>query len=85
MYRIVYRKEAARVLLKMPRDTAQLLREKLERLAHDPMTPNPNVKPLKGESAFRLRVGDWRVIYELRHNEFVVLVVRIGSRGGIYW
>jgi mRNA interferase RelE/StbE len=80
----VYRKEAARVLLKIPRNIAQLIREKLEQLAHDPMAPNPNVKPLKGEPAFRLRVGAWRVIYELRHNELVVLVLRIGPRGGVY-
>ena len=84
MYRIVYRKEAARALLKMPRNTARLIREKLERLAHDPAAPNPNVKPLADEQAFRVRVGDWRVIYELRHDELVVLVLRIGPRGGIY-
>jgi mRNA interferase RelE/StbE len=84
VYRIVYRQEAARVLLKIPRNIAQLIREKLEQLAHDPTAPNPNVKPLKGEPAFRLRVGDWRVIYELRHNELVVLVLRIGPRGGVY-
>ncbi|MFZ5876539.1 MAG: type II toxin-antitoxin system RelE family toxin [Nitrospirota bacterium] len=83
MYRIVYRKEAARALLKMPRSTAQLIREKLERLAFDPMAPNPNVKPLKGEPAFRLRVGDCRVIYELQHGKLIVLVLRIGPRGGV--
>ena len=84
MYRVVYRKDAARVLFKMPRSTAHLIREKLERLAHDPMAPNPNIKPLKGEPAFRLRVGNWRVIYELQHNELVVLVLRIGPRGRVY-
>ncbi len=84
VYRIVYRKDAARALLKMPRSTAQLIREKLERLAQDPTAPHPNVKPLKGEPAFRLRVGDWRVIYELQHGELIVLVLRIGPRGGVY-
>jgi mRNA interferase RelE/StbE len=80
----VYRKDAARALFKMPRSTAQLIREKLERLAQDPTAPNQNVTPLKGEPAFRLRVGDWRVIYELRYGELIVLVLRIGPRGGVY-
>ena len=84
MYRIVYRKDAARALLMIPRSTAQLIREKLKRLAQDPTAPNPNVTPLKGEPAFRLRVGDWRVIYELQHGELIVLVLRIGPRGGVY-
>ncbi|MBI3608795.1 MAG: type II toxin-antitoxin system RelE/ParE family toxin [Nitrospirae bacterium] len=84
MYRIVYRKEAARALLKMPRNTALLIREKLEGLAQDPTGSNPNVKPLQGEHAFRLRVGNWRVIYELQRGELIVLVLRIGARGGVY-
>jgi mRNA interferase RelE/StbE len=32
----------------------------------------------------RIRVGDWRILYELREREVVVLVVRIGPRGEVY-
>ena len=42
------------------------------------------VSQVKGEPAFRLRVGDWRVIHELQHGELIVLVLRIGPRGGVY-
>lgn len=84
MYRLLFRKEAAKMLLKIPRNTAQLIRKKLDLLAQDPFQPNLNVKPLEGESAYRLRVGDWRIIYEVNNQKLVILVLRIGARGGLY-
>ena len=53
-------------------------------LARDPYAPNANVKALKGRPAYRLRVGDWRAIYELDKGRVVVLVLDIGPRGSIY-
>ena len=46
--------------------------------------PRPNgVKWLAGQDGLmRIRVGDWRILYQLREREVVVLVVRIGPRGG---
>jgi mRNA interferase RelE/StbE len=48
--------------------------------------PRPaGAKRLAGqEGLLRLRVGDWRILYELREREVVVLVVRIGPRGEVY-
>ncbi|WP_448190523.1 type II toxin-antitoxin system RelE family toxin [Azospirillum sp. sgz301742] len=43
-----------------------------------------NVKALKGRSGFRLRVGDWRVVYEIDNGVLVLIVIEIGPRGGIY-
>ena len=84
MYRIEYRREAARALLRMPRNQALLIREKIDALAVDPYAPNNNVKALVGLSAYRLRVGDWRVIYEIDDDTVTILVLRIASRGTIY-
>jgi len=42
------------------------------------------VTKLVGRSGYRLRVGDWRVIYELQAEQFMLLVVKIGPRGDIY-
>lgn len=47
-------------------------------LSEDPYAAR-NVKPLRG-GGYRLRVGDWRVVYSLRNEELVVLIVRIGHR-----
>ena len=47
---------------------------------------NGNIKRLKGslEGCYRLRLRTYRVIYEKRENELIILVLRVGSRGDIY-
>lgn len=84
MYKITYTTQAVKNLLKLPRNTALLIREKLEQVALDAFAPIPNVKKLLGRPGYRLRVGDLRVIYEINSNEFVILVIKIGPRGDIY-
>jgi mRNA interferase RelE/StbE len=84
MYEVVFRKEAVRTLRRMPRNMAELIREKLEHLRVDPYAPNNNVTKLVGRPGYRLRVGDWRVIYELEDQQVVLLVIRIGPRGEVY-
>lgn len=49
-------------------------------LVQDPMTPNNNVTRLSGAMAYRQRVGDWRVIYTLKHQTLTVIVVKVGHR-----
>ncbi len=60
------------------------IRRRLDQLAKDPYANYPNVTKLQNRPGFRLRVGDWRVIYEIRESELIVLVLNIGSRGEIY-
>lgn len=55
----------------------------LVQLAQDPSQAR-NVQPLTGSDLFRLRVGDWRVIYRPDGERLVVLVVRIGHRREVY-
>jgi len=84
VYRIEYSRDALKALVRMPANTARLIRSKIEQLAAHPLGANNNVKRLKGMDAFRLRVGDWRVVYELRHRTVVLLVIRIGPRSSVY-
>ncbi len=84
MYRIVLTKQVHKILLKLPRNTANLIRQKLENLANDPYGDNPNVKKLHNRPGYRLRVGDWRVIYEIQDDELIILVLRVAPRGEVY-
>jgi mRNA interferase RelE/StbE len=61
-----------------------MVHAKVAALAGDPLAPNNNVKALAGRPGFRLRVGDWRVIYQLDHGLRVLAVERVGPRGSVY-
>jgi mRNA interferase RelE/StbE len=76
-------REATKVLLRMPRDQAVHIRGKLNDLLRDPHNA-PNVKRLTDHPGFRLRVGDWRVVYLLDHERIVIQVIRIAQRGEVY-
>jgi mRNA interferase RelE/StbE len=60
-----------------------LIRKKVREVADDPAAAR-NVKKLTGRDGYRLRVGDWRVVYELDDGVLVLIVIDIGPRGGIY-
>jgi mRNA interferase RelE/StbE len=84
VYKIAYTTQAAKSLLKMPRNSANLIREKLAQIANDPFASIPNAKKLQGRPGYRLRVGDWRVIYEINKDQVVIIVVKIAPRGEVY-
>lgn len=84
MYRITYTTQAAKALLKMPRNTATLIREKVAEIANDPFASIPNAKKLQGRPGYRLRVGDWRVIYEINQKQVVIIVMKIALRNEVY-
>lgn len=84
MYKITYTAQAVKSLLKMPRDVAKRIREKIEQVAEDPFASIPNAKKLQGRPGYRLRVGDWRVIYEIDAGEIVIIVLKIAQRGEVY-
>ncbi len=83
-YRIVFTRQADRTLRKLPRNLADLIRSKLDQVAADPYAHHGNVTKLQNRSGFRLRVGDWRVIYEIQDDQVVILVLKIAPRGGVY-
>jgi mRNA interferase RelE/StbE len=81
--RVIYGKDALKVLERIPANTARLIRAKIAQYAADPRSLANNVKTLKGEDGFlRMRVGDWRVV--LNASELTVEVVDVGPRGSIY-
>lgn len=80
MYRIVIEKRARRFLEHLPRQDQQRIVTALEKL------PDAgDIKALREHTGmFRLRVGEYRVIYTVDHGRLVVCVVDLGNRGQIY-
>ena len=83
MYSIEFERAALKTLRAMPKNVSRLLLVKIEALAANPAQAQ-NVKRLVGRPAYRLRVGDWRVIYTLVEERLIVRVLEIGARGGVY-
>jgi mRNA interferase RelE/StbE len=79
---ISYTKAAAKALARMSAKTAASIQGKIEQYAADPASLGNNVAKLQGREGYRLRVGDWRVIFE--QDGVVLDVLQIGPRGRIY-
>jgi mRNA interferase RelE/StbE len=84
MYKIVFTRQATKSFQKLPRTIALQIREKLAQVATDPFAQHPAVTKLQNRPGYRIRVGDWRVLYELQQEELIILVLKIGSRGEVY-
>jgi mRNA interferase RelE/StbE len=70
-------------LAELPRRDQKKIKERIERLGVDPRLPG--VKKLKGElDLFRLRSGNYRIIYSIDDFRLIVLVIRIGHRREVY-
>jgi mRNA interferase RelE/StbE len=80
-----WRERAVRQLRAIPQPAALTILQALTPLGDDPRRPDANVKKLAGyEDRYRLRVGDYRVIYDVTDKQLVILVVGVGHRREIY-
>lgn len=84
VYRVEYSREARKALKSLPRNVSKLILEKIETLAADPFASNNNLRKLTNHPGYRLRVGDWRVVYLVQEERLVIAVVRIAPRGEVY-
>ena len=82
MRTVVIEAKAARVLRKMPTNTARLIRQKIDQYAADPESLSANVVKLTERRGYRLRVGDWRVLFD--EDGVVLTIFQIGPRGQVY-
>jgi mRNA interferase RelE/StbE len=81
-YQILIRKTAQKQLDKLSDDVAETLLDAIEALANN---PRPNgYKNLKGRNGFRIRKGDYRIIYDIFDNILVIDVISVGHRRDIY-
>ena len=75
MRTIVFARQAAREFDALDLTVRQRIETALDQFAVDPLALQSQIKRLKGDMAMRLRVGDWRIIFDLTHDEIVVLAV----------
>lgn len=82
-YRLELSSRALRDLKKLPEQVRQRLQPHIESLATDPRPPG--VVKLEGtENGYRIRIGDYRVLYEIHDAVLRVAVVKVGHRRDVY-
>ena len=84
-YAFRWRERAVKQLRAIPQPAVLTILRAMAPLGDDPRRPDVNVKKLAGyEDRYRLRVGDYRVIYEIMDEQLVILAVGVGHRREIY-
>ena len=78
-YRIEFTRSASKDLRSIDRQWIRRILEAVEALAGDPR-PSGCKKLVGAENSYRIRVGDFRVIYEIQDGLLLVLVVKVGHR-----
>ncbi len=84
MYSITLSRQAARSLRRIEGKQREVIRARIGLLARDPRDPRLDVKRLVGRAGFRLRIGDWQVIYEVEDTVRIIAVEDILQRGSAY-
>jgi mRNA interferase RelE/StbE len=81
-YRILIKPSAARELEQVPRADRLRIVQRIRLLADDPRPPG--CEKLSGDDKYRVRQGNYRIIYAIHDRELIVLVVKIGHRKDVY-
>jgi mRNA interferase RelE/StbE len=83
VYQIELTARAVKALAALPRDAQRLIGRRIDALALEPRPPG--VEKLKGSgSLFRVRSGDYRIVYTIEDRVLVIVVVRVAHRREVY-
>lgn len=85
MYSIVFSSASRKELKKLPREVLKRVVQKIEELSENPYSPYLDIKKLAGSmDEYRLRVGDYRIIYSIENNKLYIFVITIAHRKDVY-
>jgi mRNA interferase RelE/StbE len=83
VYRIEFTRQAERQFKALPRNIQTRLKSHIDRLIEDPR-PSGAYKLSGKDDLYRIRVGDYRVIYAVQDKALLILVLKVGHRGNVY-
>ncbi|MBN2769616.1 MAG: type II toxin-antitoxin system RelE/ParE family toxin [Spirochaetes bacterium] len=81
-YTVFIERYAQKQILKLDKKVIPVIKSAIASLAENPRPYG--YKKLKGEDAYRIRVSDYRIIYEINDDRIIVTVVSVGHRKDIY-
>lgn len=83
VYTVLLKRDPERIMRRLPADLRRRIQQAINALADDPR--HAGVVAVKGlSSAYRVRVGDWRIVYQIEDDVLIVLVLEVAPRGEVY-
>ncbi len=82
MYELTFKRRARRNVARLPESVYRRMIRAIDELAENPRPRNS--RKLRGKEGWRIRVGDYRVIYEIDDEAQEVLVLDVGHRRDVY-
>jgi len=81
-YKIQIKKSALKEMHKIPKKDLQRITGRISLLSQNPMPPG--AEKLASQNLFRIRQGDYRILYSIDTKEEIVYIIKIGHRGEVY-
>lgn len=81
-YSLFIEAKADKDLGKLPPDAQARIDEAIDGLAEHPKPPG--VRKLQAQEGYRIRIGDYRVLYAVNEEEMTVTILRVGHRKDVY-
>jgi mRNA interferase RelE/StbE len=81
-YKVEFKRSVAKDLRVIPNADVKRVLERIEQLAENPRTEG--CIKLTGQDVYRVRVGLYRILYEIKEDVLVIEVVKVGHRSGVY-
>lgn len=84
-YKLVFANKARKYMSSLNKELYNTILDEIEKLAENPNNPILDIKPLVNrKNEYRLRIGNYRVIYNLDKEVITICVLKIGTRGDVY-
>ena len=81
-YRITVKQSVLKDLRKIPKKDVKRILSAIQALAENPRPPHS--KKLSGQERYRLRQGNYRILYSIEDANLVICVVKVGNRRDVY-
>ena len=81
-FEVIFKRSVAKDLRQIPKKDVLRILKRIESLNVEPLPAG--VEKLSGHDKYRIRQGVYRILYEIRNSELIVVVVKIGHRRDVY-
>lgn len=81
-FEVIVKQSVAKELRRIPKKAVARILKRIQALAMEPRPPG--VEKLSEQEKYRIRQGVYRIVYEIKDEELVVMVIKVGHRRDVY-